>query len=116
MRTSTNIFVKRNKAASHERTVVHVDWDRVSDEDIKMLAERYVVHQLEHELKQREERLPSSIEVLALDYVNNDRFVAKPINLPKRQDICKSKAEKNFEEMFAALSVEEIAILKGEFA
>lgn len=116
MITSQDIFVKRYKAATHERLVVHVEWDGLSDADIKVLAERYIVHRLEHELKGSEERLPTAMTVYGLDFLNNDTFVAKPINLPKREvKVKKSKAEKELDKAFAELSPEELAILIGEF-
>lgn len=107
-------IVKRHKASGHEETNLIIDFRGISEQDLKMLAEFYVQHRLEAELKCYEYKLPEQITVLASDYIHQEVFIAKPLNLPKRNmDKAKSKAREVLEAALEGLSKEEIATLFG---
>ncbi len=108
-------LVKRFKAASHEEVNVVIDWGRVSPEDIKVMAEYYIQYRVMHELKVEEHKLPEQITVLACDYIHQEVFVAKPINLPKcaAKPVKESKAARDLREAMEGLSKEEMLALFG---
>lgn len=109
------IIVKRHKATGHEETNLVIDFRGITEQDMRMLAEFYVQHRVEHELKCEEHKLPEQITVLAMDYIHQEVFVAKPINLPKRNAAkATSKAREVLEAALEGLSKEEIAALFNE--
>ncbi len=106
------IIVKRHKASGHEETNLVIDFSRTSEQDVRMLAELYVQHRVEEELKRYEYKLPEQITVIASDYIHQEVFVAKPINLPKRNlGKATSKAREVLEAALEGLSKEEVAAL-----
>lgn len=108
-------IVKRHKASGHEETNVIVDFGQLTHEEIKTLAEFYVQHRLEEELKRYDHKLPEQITVLAADYVHPYIHVAKPINLPRQKlEKVVSKARETLEAALEGLSKEEIAALFNE--
>ena len=110
------IIVKRHKASGHEETNLVIDYHTTSEEDIKFLASLYVQHRVEEELKRYEYKLPEQITVRAGDYIHQETFVAKPINLPKHTNdkvVKESKAAKQLREAMEGLSKEEVAALFG---
>ena len=109
------IIVKRHKATGHEETTLVIDFRGITESDMRMLAEFYVQHRVEHELKHDDHKLPEQITVLAMDYIHQEVFVAKPLNLPKKNlDKAKSKAREVLEAALEGLSKEEIAALFNE--
>ncbi len=108
-------IVKRHKASGHEETHLIIDFRGVTESDMRMLAEFYVQHRVEHEFKSWEYKLPEQITVLAADYIHKEVFIAKPINLPKKNlDKATSKARQVLETALAGLTKEEIAALFNE--
>lgn len=108
-------LVKRYKASGHEEVNIVVNFDTLPLEDVRLLAELYVVHRLEGELKHYDTKLPDSIMVFAADYIHQEVFVAKPINLPpKVKGEVKSKERKQFEAATKGLTKAELAELFGD--
>lgn len=80
-----------------------------------MLAELYVQHRVEQELKHYDYKLPEQITVIASDYIHKEVFIAKPINLPRQNmEGAKTKARQVLEAALEGLSKEEIAALFNE--
>lgn len=108
-------IVKRHKASGHEETNLVIDFHNMTEQDVKMLAEFYVQHRVEAELKCYEYKLPDQITVLASEYIHQEVFIAKPLNLLKRNmDKAKSKAREVLEAALDGLTKEEIAALFNE--
>jgi len=108
-------IVKRHKASGQEETNLIIDFGDMPAQDVRFLAELYVQHRLEHELKYYEYKLPEQITVLAADYIHREVFVAKPLNLPKRNEVkAVSKARQVLEAALDGLTKEEIESLFNE--
>lgn len=108
-------LVKRYKASGHEEVNVVINFEGLPLEDVRLLAEFYVQHRVECELKGYESKLPDSIVVFAADYIHQEVFVAKPINLPpKIKGEKKSKEREQFEAATKGLTKAELAELFGD--
>lgn len=116
MRTEHKVLVKRDKAKGHEESLVIVNWEGMNSEDVRRLAELYVVHAVERYLKSNDHALAESYEVRASDYKDRTPYDFKPINLPKQEARVgkPSKASRELLEALKGLSQAEIQTLFGE--
>lgn len=116
MKSSHQMFLRRNSKRGHESVLVLIDWSGVSDKDLRMLAAHYVVNRAAHDLKDYEERLPESVEYRAADFVHTEPLVQKDYVIPKSwtAPAKKSKARKELEELLEGLSPEERRILLSQ--
>lgn len=121
MRTSEKVLVKRNKAAGHEETVVHVNWAGLTDDDIKLIAAFHVRSRFMEQLRRYERQLPESVEVYAKDFLHLEPVQDKKYAIPdswksgtdKPEPVRKAKKKPSLEDMLAGLSKEELITLLG---
>ena len=112
MKTSHQMFLRRHNKRGHEDIRVHIDWDGVSEADIKLMAAHYVINRAAHDLKDYDKNLPESVEYRAADFVHSEPLVNKDYTVPDSWKASrKSKARKELEELLEGLSPEEIKIL-----
>lgn len=115
MKTSLNAFFRRTGKRTHEKLMVHINWDSMSQEDIRTLAAFYVLHRVEEDLKGWEEKLPESIEFRAADYIHRQPMSEREFNIPEAWKAPpESKALKEARKVFAGLSAETIRKLLKE--
>ena len=82
MRTSSKCLVRRDGKSGHDETVVHVEWDGLTDEDIKVLASFYIINCVEQQLKTNTTRLPEQVVVNGRDYLHREVIVEKKVKVP----------------------------------
>jgi len=115
MRTSHPMFLRRHGKRGHEKVLVHVDWDGVSEADIRQLAAYYVLNRAAHDLKGFDEKLPDSVEYRAGDFIHNEPLTQQDWVIPDSQrGIRKSKARKELEELLKGLGPEEVKLLLSQ--
>lgn len=112
MQTSQRVYLRRDGKRGHEEIMIHVDWDRLTDADIRQLAAFYVLHRVEKELKGFDNCLPEAITYHASDFLHNEPMVQKELVIPESwREPPKSKARKELEKLMDGLTPEEIAAL-----
>ena len=111
MRTSQKIFLRRLDQRGHDETIVHIDWEGVSEHDIRLMASYYVLHRVEDELKCWDRKLPESVEYQAAAFIHNEPLLSKPFDIPFNKKQQHTTAYNKFKELLQGLSKEEVAIL-----
>lgn len=112
MKTPLKMFVRRDKCRGHEEVLVHIDWENVSEEEIKLMACHYVLNRAAHNLKDFPNKLPDTVEYRAADFVHTEPLVQRDYTVPDSwRNPPHTKAYKKFHELIKDLTPEEIAIL-----
>lgn len=112
MKTSLRMFVRREGKRGHDEVLVSIDWAGCSENDISHMAGLYVLHRLERQLKQEDNTLPESYEVLAKDYTAVPEPEVPKRSIPKAwKEPPHTAAYHKFTKLVEGLTPEEIAIL-----
>ena len=115
MKTSQKMFLRRHGKRGHEELLVHVEWDGVTDQDIKLMACHYILTRVRGEMQGEQHVLPEAVTVYAADYIHNEPLVQAELKIPaKWKEPPKSKARKEIDKLFEGLSREEILTLLGK--
>lgn len=115
MKSSFNIFLRRNGKRGHEELLVHIEWGQLTSDDMQKLAAFYVLNRVKDELKGWEEKLPESVEFLASDFLHNEPLLQREFDIPPSWKAPpESKALKEAKKAFLRLSADDIRKLLGD--
>lgn len=116
MKTSINIFIRRDNARGHEKLLVHVDWGKLEEVDVKQLAAFYILQRVRDDMKGQEESLPESVLYHAEDFLHTEPLVKVPTEFPASWTAPpKGKTAKAASKILEGMSKEDLRKLLEEF-
>lgn len=108
------MYLRREGKRGHEEVLLFIDWEDVSEEDIKLMASHYVVNRAAFDMKGYDHILPESVEYRAADFVHTEPLVKLELAIPDAWKGKDSKAREKFLEAVEELTPEEIMLLLRE--
>ena len=105
------ILTQRHKGESHRQTEVTIDWSGVSERDLKVLAKRAIVYNLQvHIQKCLEGPFPTEVKISAAEAAADHTPAMRIVFAPK---VPRVLAKDQLDELLARLTPEELKELEG---
>ena len=98
------ILTRRRRGEGHRETCVHIDWDGITVEHLRILAKIAIVHNIQARIYNSTEPVPKEVHIVAKDCVHEEpaalvRFQPQPV---------KSLADTQLAKLLSTLSPEEL--------
>jgi len=80
MNTNTSIRTKVNKDASAVETKLSINWEGVTEDDLRAMAQQALIVKLQGALRRSEEGIPAELAINAIDYKVGTRSVKAKVD------------------------------------
>ena len=109
MQTEIRILTRRENRKEHHETLLTIDWTGITREQLMVLAQWAITHEVQARFYKAEENPPEKHTVVASTLVNNEPSILKKYApIPK-----KVRIEKSVLAVFEGMDLEEIKKLLG---
>lgn len=105
------ILTRREKKASHRTTEVTIDWDGITEYQLRLLARNALIHDLQAQIQKKDEVFPEKVTLIA-----RERVFLEPPSLVKFMPVKRAvevKVSKGLEDLLKNLTKEELRELLG---
>lgn len=77
MNDTFKLLTQCQKGQSHRETVVTIDWDGITEQQLKTIARAHFIHVLQTQWKFEEKKVPEKVTVRAAEMVHAEIFVPR---------------------------------------
>lgn len=104
------ILTQRRKGEAHHETLLTIDWDKITDEELKLLARNALIHDFQARLVKSEGPMPEKATIIAREQVYQPPVALMKYQPPPPKPV---KVSNELEKLLLNLSAEELQILLG---
>lgn len=105
------ILTQKAKGHAHSETLVRIDWEGITEDQLRILARRALIYQFQLSVqKDLIPGVPEAVTIIARDHAADRTPILEVVFAPKVKKVHKNSAP-DIEELLGQLSPEERAVL-----